>query len=71
MYISSRNLKLPYISDIKPINLDNITCFKRSFDFCTTYDIDFSELDLSQKLYLINHIEDETLKDKLLKLFSN
>lgn len=71
MYICSRNLKLPYIYDIKPICLDNIKSFKRSFDFCTTYDIDFNELDMTQKLYLINHIEDETLKDKLLKLFSN
>lgn len=71
MYICSRGLKLPYISDIKPINLDNINCFKRCFDFCITYDIDFNDLDMTQKLYLINHIQDETLKDKLLKLFSN
>lgn len=70
MYICSRGLKSPSISDIKPILLDKIPCFKRSYNYCSTYDIDFNTLDLSQKLYIINNLQDESLKDKLLKLFN-
>lgn len=70
MYINSRGLKSPLRSRINDISLSNIPCFKTEYDYCITYDIDFSSLTQQQKLYLIYNIQDFTIKQKLLSLLN-